>query len=133
MRPALGIDVAAPSELAWYELIELGSWPHWGPTVRAARLENGSERLYADAAGSVQTSVGLWLPFQVDDWHETGPLRSWSWRVAGVPATAHSVAERGPSRCRVEMSVPWFAPGYLSVVALALARIRRRVEDNARH
>jgi hypothetical protein len=30
------------------------------------------------------------------------------------------------------MSVPLLASGYLSVVALALVRIRRRVEDKAR-
>ena len=68
MRPRLGIDVAAPSELAWAELVELDAWPRWGPTVRSARLDDGTRRLTAGATGSVQTSVGLWLPFRVDEW-----------------------------------------------------------------
>jgi hypothetical protein len=129
MRPSLGIDVAAPQRFAWDELVELSCWPHWGPTVRSARLDDGSGRLYAGATGSVQTSLGLWLPFRVDDWCELGPRHRWSWRVAGVPATEHSVTSTGPLRCRVEMSVPWWAPAYLSVIALALARVRRRAED----
>ena len=132
MRPSLGIDVAAPSELAWREIIELGNWPQWGPTVRAARVDDGSGRVSEDATGAVQTPLGLWLPFRVVQWHEAGPERSWSWRVAGVPATTHSVTAQGASRCRVEMSVPLVASAYLSVVALALLRIRRRVEDKAR-
>jgi hypothetical protein len=132
MRPSLGINIAGPSELAWNELIELSSWPQWGPTVRAARVDGGGERIFAGATGSVQTSVGVWLPFRVESWQDAGPRLSWSWRVAGVAATEHRVFAQGASRCRVEMSVPWLAPAYLGVVALALARIRRRVEDSAR-
>jgi hypothetical protein len=108
MRPSLGIDVAASSERAWRELVELDRWPEWGPTVRAARLDDGSRRLHAGATGSVQTTPGLWLPFRVDEWVDAGPRRVWS--------------------CRVEMSVPWWAPAYLGVVALALRNIRRRAE-----
>ena len=131
MRPRLGIDIAGPSELAWDELTVLSSWPHWGPTVRAARVDDGGDRIFAGATGSVQTPVGVWLPFRVDSWCDVGPRKSWSWRVAGVPATEHWVIAEGASRCRVEMSVPWLAPAYLGVVSLALARIRRRVEDSA--
>jgi Polyketide cyclase / dehydrase and lipid transport len=132
MRPSLGIDIAAPSERAWRELVDLGRWPEWGPTVRSARLDDGSARLHAGATGAVQTVLGLWLPFRVEDWHDVGPRSSWSWRVAGVRATEHSVTATGPTRCRVEMSVPWWASAYLGVVALALRRIRRRAEDEAR-
>ncbi len=131
MTPSLGIDVAAPSELAWQELVELERWPEWGPTVRGARLDGGGERLYADATGSVQTTPGLWLPFRVDQFVDAGPRRVWSWRVAGVPATEHSVTMKAPSRCRVEMSVPWWATAYLGVVAVALRNIRRRAEAEA--
>jgi hypothetical protein len=128
MRPTLGVDVAAPADLAWDQLVELGSWPRWGPTVRGARLDDGATRLHAGATGSVQTALGVWLPFRVDRWSDDGQWRSWSWRVAGVPATEHTVVTTGPSRCRVSMSVPWWAPGYLGVVAVALTRIRRRAE-----
>jgi hypothetical protein len=96
--------------------------------VRSAHLDDGSGRLTAGASGSVQTTLGFWLPFRVECWRDDGPLRSWSWRVAGVPATEHFVIDQGPSRCRVEMSVPWWAVAYLGVVRLALTRIRRQVE-----
>jgi hypothetical protein len=128
MGPRLCIDVAAPAELAWDELVELSSWPRWGPTVRSARLDDGAARLSAGAHGAVQTAGGVWLPFRVDDWVDDGPRRSWSWRVGGVPATEHAVIAQGPDRCRIEMQVPWWAPAYLAVVALALTRIRRRAE-----
>jgi hypothetical protein len=131
MRPRLGIEVAASSDRAWHELTDLSCWPRWGPTVRSARLDDGSGRLSAGASGSVQTALGLWLPFQVEHWRDDAPLRSWSWRVAGMPATEHSVISHGPSRCRVEMSVPWWAVSYLGVVGLALLRIRRRAEGVA--
>jgi hypothetical protein len=128
MRPALRIDVAAPAEQAWRELVDLDSWPHWGPTVRGARLDDGTRRLSAGSTGAVQTSVGLWLPFEVDGWHEDAERRSWSWRVAAVHATEHTVVSTGASTCRVEMNVPWPAAPYLGVVGLALMRIRTRVE-----
>lgn len=128
MRPSLGIEVAASSDRAWHELIDLTCWPRWGPTVRSARLDDGSGRLSAGASGSVQTALGIWLPFQVESWRDDGPLRSWSWRVAGVPATEHLVISQAPSRCRVEMTVPWWAVAYLGVVRVALTRIRRRAE-----
>ncbi len=128
MRPSLGIDVAASSERAWQELVELDRWPEWGPTVRGARLDDGARRLHSGATGSVQTTPGLWLTFVVDEWVDAGPRRVWSWSVAGVHATEHSVSARGPTRCRVEMSVPWWAPAYLGVVALALRNIRRLAE-----
>jgi len=128
VRPSLGVDVAAPADRAWHELVELTCWPHWGPTVRSARLNDGTGRLSAGSRGSVQTALGFWLPFEVDDWCDDGPRRSWSWQVAGVPATSHSVTGLGPDRCRVEMSVPLWAPAYLGVVGLALRRIRDRAE-----
>lgn len=128
MRPTLGTDIAAPGELAWQELIQLRNWPEWGPTVRAGRLDDGGDRVSAGATGSVQTPVGLWLPFRVVHWKDEPPRRTWSWRVGDVPATTHTVIDQGSGRCRVEMSVPLFAPAYLVVVAMALGRIKRRVE-----
>lgn len=118
----------APADLAWRQLVDLDAWPRWGPTVRAALLDDGTRLLSARSTGRVQTAVGVWLPFAVETWDEGGPARSWSWRVGGVPATDHAVTSRGASRCRVEMSVPWWAASYLGVVGVALARIRHDAE-----
>ena len=125
----LGIDVAAPSAAAWDCLVDLDYWPQWGPTVRAARLDDGTRRLSAGATGAVQTALGAWLRFEVEEWIETQHQASWSWRVAGIPATAHRVTSTTPSRCRVEMGVPLWGLPYLSVAAVALRRIRQMCEN----
>lgn len=122
MRLRRGIEVAAPAELAWQQLIDLSNWPGWGPTVRSARLDDGSGHLSANASGSVQTVVGGWLPFRIEGWHDEEPIRAWSWRVCGIPATEHFVISRGPTRCRVEMTVPWWGGCNLPVVEVALRK-----------
>ena len=38
--------------------------------------------------GRVQTTLGLWVPFEITDWEEG---RAWAWRVGGIPATGHRV------------------------------------------
>ena len=123
--------MAVPAHCAWQQLIDLDSWAHWGPTVRAARLDDGDRRLSADATGSVQTVLGVWLPFRVENWSEGEATRSWSWHVAGVPATEHVVISRGPASCRVAMGVPWWGVAYLGVVEVALRRIRHRAEADS--
>ncbi len=131
MRPRLAIAIDAPADLAWEQLIDLRWWPRWGPTVRAARLDDGSYLLSAGATGAVEPLVGPWLSFRVDAWQVDADRRCWSWRVAGVPATEHVVVDLGPSQCRVEMTVPWWAASYLGVIAVALSRIRRYAEEAA--
>ncbi len=124
----LGTEVVGPREIVWRELADLDCWPRWGPTVRAARLNDGGREPHAGATGAVQTPVGLWLPFTIDEWQQDGETWSWSWRVGGVPATTHAVTALGANRCRLEMGVPWWAPAYLGVIRVALTRIRREVE-----
>jgi hypothetical protein len=114
----VGRDIAAPSEAVWNILTALDAWPRWGPTVAGAELaEPGPLRL--GSLGKVWTSIGVPLPFEITDF-ETG--RTWAWKVAGVPATAHGVEPAGEG-CRATMSVPIWAPVYLTVCALALKRI----------
>lgn len=126
-----GIDVAAPAEVAWELLVDTTCWPRWGPTVRSARLDDGGTRIGTGASGAVQTAVGAWLPFTISDWEETATVRSWSWQVAGVPATSHRVTAVDAGHCRIQLSVPWWAPAYLPVVVVALPRLRRLAERRA--
>jgi hypothetical protein len=44
--------------------------------------------------------------------------------VAGIPATGHRVVP-DPGGCVVTFTVPWWAPFYLPVCAVALRRIER--------
>jgi hypothetical protein len=61
------------------------------------------------------------LPYTVTAFE---PGRYWSWSVAGIPATGHRVVPQAGG-CLVTFTVPWWAPAYLPVCALALRRIER--------
>lgn len=110
-------DIDASADAAWHVLADLDAWPKWGPTVSGAELDGSAFEL--GATGRVWTPVGVTLPFVID---ELDQGRSWGWRVAGVPATRHGVHPRDEG-CRVWMSAPVWAPGYLPVLTIALRRI----------
>ena len=113
--------IDAPADAVWNVLIDTDAWPRWGPTVAAAELDGAL--LTLGATGRVRTPVGVALPFTITDFD---PGRRWAWSVAGVPATSHSVEPDGAG-CRASMAAPWWAPAYLPVLAIALARIDRMV------
>jgi hypothetical protein len=111
-------SMPASPEAAWRVLTDLDAWPVWGPTVQGAELsEPGPLRL--GSRGKVWTPVGVPLPFEVTEFDDG---REWAWRVAGVPATRHTVTAHRDG-CRVTFGVPVWAPPYLIVCALALKRI----------
>jgi hypothetical protein len=110
--------IDAPAADAWKVLVDLARWPDWGPSVRSATL--GGAPMQLGSRGTVTTSVGVALAFQVTDFE---PGRCWSWKVAGIPATGHSVEPLGAGRCRVTFGVPAIAWPYLIVCRVALERI----------
>jgi len=110
-------DIAAPAEVMWELLVDVRRWPEWGPSVRHATL--ATSRLGLGSRGTVRTVIGLELPFEVTRFEEG---RSWSWSVAGCPATDHVVEARGPAS-RVAFGVPWIARPYLVVCRVALRRL----------
>jgi hypothetical protein len=124
----VGLDVAADPDVVWDLLVSVDQWPRWGPTVRRATVDGdgpgpGPRRIGPGATGKVWAPAGPAVRFRIEQWQVTGDVRRWSWRVAGVPATSHTVRARAGG-CRVEMSAPWFAPGYVPVLWLGLRRIR---------
>lgn len=126
----LGIDVPADADVVWSLLVRVDQWPLWGPTVSRACVDGGGDRIGSGATGTVWTSVGPSLTFAIDGWQDTGDVRCWSWRVAGVPATGHTVRARA-SGCRVEMTAPWWAPAYAPVLWLGLRRIRELAQASS--
>lgn len=116
---SIGREVEAPAENAWRLLVDVARWPQWGPSVRRAVLADGATELALGVRGTVWTAVGMPLPFVITAF-ESG--RRWDWAVAGVPATGHRV-QAAPDGCRVIFDVPWWAAPYLTVCAVALARI----------
>ena len=111
-------DTSAPVEVMWELLIDVDRWPEWGPSVRRATL--ATNRFALGSRGTVRTVIGLELPFEVTRFEEG---RSWSWSVAGCPATDHVVEGRGPGLCRVTFGVPRIAAPYLVVCRIALRRL----------
>ncbi|RDH80381.1 SRPBCC family protein [Mycolicibacterium moriokaense] len=113
--------IDAPADAVWKVLVDTDAWPKWGPSVTGGEVDGGA--LALGATGRVHTPFGVALPFTITEFE---PGRSWAWSVAGVPATAHAVEPDGTG-CRASMSAPWWAPAYLPVLAVALARIDRMV------
>jgi hypothetical protein len=109
----------APAAVAWALLIDTRAWPQWGPSIRA--VDAPLRFISAGTRGRVQTTVGLWLPFEVTAWEE---CRAWAWRVGGVPATGHCVTPMTATSCRVAFTIPRWAPFYIPVCRAALGRIR---------
>jgi len=110
--------IASSAAVAWALLTDTHAWSQWGPSVRA--VEAPTRFITAGMRGRVQTTPGLWLPFQIADWEEG---RAWAWRVAGVPATGHRVTPVTESSCRVTFTIPRWAPFYVPVCRIALRRI----------
>lgn len=126
------LEVAAAADVTWNLLIDTRQWPQWGPTVTGVRLDHEGHLLRPESTGAVRTPLGLWLRFEVEDWVDHGVrTRSWSWRVAGVPATGHRVTELGQGRSRLSMGVPTWAPAYLLAVEVGVRRVRALAERQA--
>jgi hypothetical protein len=112
--------IAAPAAVAWRLLTDTHAWPQWGPSVRA--VDTPARCISAGMRGRVQTTFGLWLPFEITDWAEGS---RWSWSVAGVPATGHLVEANGPDSSRVTFTIPAWAPFYVPVCRAALRAVER--------
>jgi len=111
--------IGSSAAVAWALLTDTHSWPQWGPSVRA--VDSPARFITAGMRGRVQTTVGLWVPFEITNWEEGA---GWAWRVAGVQATAHRVTPVTASSCRVAFLIPRWAPFYVPVCRVALGRIR---------
>ncbi|MGD2042208.1 MAG: SRPBCC family protein [Acidimicrobiia bacterium] len=119
------IVVESPADQVWRLLIDFEEWPRWGPSISSVSAT--ADRAGPGVTGQVRTIVGVSLPFEITGWD---PGRSWSWRVAGIPATGHGVESLGPATTRVTFTVPWLAAPYATVLAAGLRRLKRLAEDH---
>ena len=112
--------ISAPPEQVWNVLIDTRQWPVWGPSVRAVK----SPHHYIDAGlkGSLQTAIGLWVPFAITDFE---PLHFWSWEVAGIPATGHRLTKIDENHSELIFEMPAVALPYALICRQAARRIGR--------
>lgn len=114
-------DIDAAAERVWEVFTDLDRWPEWGPSITGATADGP---LGPGARGRVRTVVGVEVPFVITEWDEG---RRWAWRVAGIPATVHTVEPLGDPaaerRSRAGFGVPQVAAPYLAVCRIALGRI----------
>jgi len=118
--------VAVPAAVAWSILTDTAAWPRWGPSVRA--VDSPSRFIEAGTRGRVQTAVGLWLPFEIDQW-QAGVY--WHWRVGGIAATGHRVQSLDAGSCEIVFTMPAWAPFYRPVCRVAIERIARLARGQA--
>lgn len=118
------MEIAAPVSTLWDLLTEFDHWPAWGTSIR--RVESAADSVAPGVTGRVQTILGFWVPFEILD---VVTNASWHWKVAGVPATGHSVSAVGPDRCRVEFTVAWALAPYLVAMRMSLGRLKRMAEQ----
>jgi len=112
--------ISAPPEQVWNVLIDTRQWPVWGPSVRAVK----SPHQYIDAGlkGSLQTAIGLWVPFAITDFE---PLHFWSWKVAGISATDHRLTKIDENHSELIFEMPAVALPYALICREAARRIGR--------
>lgn len=117
------IDIDAPPSAVWELLAEFERWPEWGPSIRS--VDVAADAVAPGVTGRVRTIAGVWLPFEIT---AVVPEQSWVWRVAGVPATGHTLSARDGDRARAGFSVAWVLAPYLLVMRIALRRLKRMAE-----
>lgn len=112
--------ISAPPEQVWNVLIDTRQWPVWGLSVRAVK----SPGQYIDAGlkGSLQTVIGLWVPFEITDFES---LHFWSWKVAGIPATGHRLTKIDENHSELIFEMPAVALPYALICRQAARRIGR--------
>ncbi len=121
----VGITINAPCDRVWSLLVDTTRWHEWGPSVTA--VDCPRRYIQLGTRGRVRTPLGLWIPFQVTEF-ETG--KSWSWKVAGIPATGHRVEPVTGGKCRLVFEIPLLAAPYGAVCHLAARKIATLCSKN---
>ena len=124
IRTSIEIDVATGA--VWKLISHFNHWPSWGPTV--VDVESDADAVAVGVTGRVKTIAGPWLPFEIT---EVDQGRSWTWKVAGIPATGHRVSAQGEARTLVEFTAPIAVAPYALVLRAGLRRLKRLAEADA--
>jgi hypothetical protein len=110
--------VRAPAESVWDIYSTFAQWPVWGPSTRG--VVASADQVGIGVTGKVQTPIGVWLPFEITD---VVVGEKWSWRVAGVITTTHTVEAVNINKTRIGFSVPIYVAPYALVCDRAIANI----------
>ena len=114
----VGQSINGAASEVWHLIIDTARWPEWGPSVRA--VECADRYIRQGSRGRVQTSVGLWMTFQITAYRRES---YWAWRVGGLQATGHRVEPLDEFRSCLTFEIPRLAAPYVIVCKMALRRI----------
>lgn len=104
----------------WDIITTTDRWSDWGPMV--CDVECDTNRIQEGSVGRIQTIFFFWLVFEVTEFNDK---LSWTWRVANINATGHTLYFHSPLSCTLCFDVPWWAFLYIPVCWLALWRISK--------
>lgn len=105
--------------IVWDLITDTSQWSRWGPTVKNVQLSERYIRI--GSSGQVLTSLGVWLPFFIDEYEHAS---FWSWKVATVKATGHRVQASQNGGSNLWFEIPMIAAPYAVVCQMALGRIK---------
>ena len=120
----VGRNYKSSPSTVWRIITDTRKWPQWGPTVR--KVQSSDRFIRRGSKGRVQTSVGIWLPFEITE-YEDG--RYWTWKIGSVKATGHRVQARELFGSTLWFDVPIPVAPYGWICQVALKRIERLLCD----
>lgn len=112
--------IHATAERLWDILTTPHLWTEWGPSI--THVSSSDSPIILGTRGVLKLSLlPLSVPFVITEYTH---LKSWSWKVAGLPATTHTLRTIDPFLCEVTFGVPspLLAP-YLTICNHALKKI----------
>jgi len=115
-----------PDEV-WDRYVHPHRWPEWSPQIRA--IDASDSRIAPGTTGTVHGPGGLRVRFTVIEVNDTGPVRTWSWRVEALGVHMrldHSVAPHG-SGTRTTARIDGSALVVLLYAPIAQFALRRLV------
>ena len=118
-RVTVSREIEADADEVWRILTDTHEWRSWGVTV--VDVESNRRYIEEGTEGKVEVVGGFELPFRIT--YCDG--KRWSWKVAKIPATGHSVEPVNETKSVAKFEIPPAMAGYSPVCMKALKNIEK--------
>jgi carbon monoxide dehydrogenase subunit G len=129
MRYETTFDVAAPPEIVYGVISDIGHWPEWTPACKKAELlDDGEMRVGYRARLTMRSApVAVWTATEVT------PGRSFTWesKASGVRTSGWHIAEPSGTGSRVTLGIEAKGIGAVLFGPFISRPIRKNVDDEA--